>query len=101
MKRGRPDHDRPTHHEALRAESRQALAHALARMERSLQRLRDVERQAAPITRRLLPQHIAVVEENIAKAVAEFLRAEPDPTVLQAYRITSECAEPSQPERQE
>ena len=98
---GSPDHDRSPYQEALRAKTRQTLTHALSRLQRSLQRLCDVERHAAPGTRRLLRQHIVMVEGNIAKVEAELLRAETDPTVLQAYRITSECAEPPQSPRTE
>ena len=92
-----PDHNRLSHQEARYAETRQTLAHALSRMERSLQRMRDVERQATPLTQRLLRQHVAMIEANIGNAEAAFLRAETDPTVLLAYHITSDYAEPLQP----
>jgi hypothetical protein len=81
----------PSHQDAISAERRAILAQALQKMENSLQRLRDVEAQATPMTKLLLSRHIRTIEEKLSRAEADFLRAESATVVRQAYQIMAAC----------
>ena len=84
--------------DAISAERRETLARVLQRMQKSLQRLLDVEAQATPMTKRLLSRHIRTIEEKITRAEADFLRAEPATVVREAYQIMAECQKPQTPD---
>jgi hypothetical protein len=85
-----PGNEKQSRQDAMHAQTREMLAHAIHRMEKSIQRLREIEKGITPITRDLLHERIQILEENIAKAEADYLQAEPEPVVREAYQILSE-----------
>jgi hypothetical protein len=91
-----PGNEKQSRQDAMHAETREMLAHTIHRMETSIQWLHEIEHGGTPLTRDLLHERIEILKENLAKAEADFLQAEPEPVVREAYQILSELRKKNQ-----